>query len=49
MADLAEFDASLQPAPELDEAVDSLNLASLPFWLQALEEEAPRFQERDDV
>jgi hypothetical protein len=45
MADLAEFDASLQPIAELDEAADSQNLASLPFWLQALEEEASQFQD----
>jgi hypothetical protein len=49
VADLAGFDASLQPAPELDEAADSQDLASLPFCLQALEEEASQFQDWDDV
>jgi hypothetical protein len=45
MTDLAEFDTSLHRSPELDEGAESQDLASLPVWLQLLEEEASRFAE----
>jgi hypothetical protein len=39
MADLAAFESSIQPRPEVDEAGSAEDLASLPFWIQVLEEE----------
>jgi hypothetical protein len=43
--DLQEFEVSRQHGPELDAAAGSDDLSSLPFWIQALEEEASQISD----
>jgi hypothetical protein len=42
MTELREFTKTLHEAARLDEMAESEDLASLPIWLQLLEEEAAR-------